>query len=80
MAKYLKTKPTDLTQLAAQNGGNFPLTRVQKLISGQEELPAGHGTSAKPVWGPTFSQVDWDRDLGRVRIYNLAKYIAGLQK
>lgn len=80
MAHYLKVKPTDLTTLAQRNHGKFPLARVQKLIAGEEELPAGHGTSAMPVWGPIFSQVAWDRDLGRVRIYNLAKYIGEMQR
>ncbi len=80
MAKYLKGKPSDLTTLSARNTGKFPLSRVQRVISGEEEHPAGHGTTSMPVWGPIFSQVAWDRDLGRVRVLNLAKYIAGLQK
>jgi hypothetical protein len=80
MAKFLRSKPTDLTSLTARNSGKFPMSRVQKIISGDEELPAGHGTTAMPVWGPIFSQIAWDGDLGRVRVYNLAKYIAGLQK
>jgi hypothetical protein len=32
-----------------------------------------------PVWGPIFSQVAWDQDLGRMRVYNLAKYLEALQ-
>jgi mono/diheme cytochrome c family protein len=80
LARYLRTAPPDLTRLTARNNGTFPLARIQKLIAGEEELPAGHGTRLMPVWGPLFSQVDWDRDLGRVRIYNLAKFIATMQK
>jgi mono/diheme cytochrome c family protein len=80
IARFLKVQPRDLTRLAGRNGGKFPLARVQKLISGEVELPAGHGTSSMPVWGPLFSEVAWDQDLGRVRIYNLAKYIETLQK
>jgi mono/diheme cytochrome c family protein len=80
MAKFLKTRASDLTTVRMREGGKFPLGRVQRVISGEEELLAGHGTTAMPVWGPVFSQVAWDRDLGRVRIYNLAKYIEGLQK
>jgi hypothetical protein len=26
-------------------------------ISGEEQLPSGHGTSEMPVWGPIFSHV-----------------------
>jgi len=79
MAKSLKVMPTDLTRIVVRNGGNFPLERVQRIISGEELLPAGHGTRPMPVWGPVFSQVSWDQDLGRVRIYNLAKYIDSIQ-
>jgi len=80
MAKNLRYKPTDLTRLTARNGGTFPLVRVRKVIAGEEELPSGHGTRLMPIWGPIFSTVAWDRDLGLVRVYNLAKYIGGLQK
>ena len=79
MAKSLKSKTPDLTQIAAHNGGKFPLTRIQRIISGQEQTPAGHGTREMPVWGPIFSQIAWDQDLGRIRVYNLAKYIESLQ-
>ena len=53
--------------------------RVERIISGEEPIPGGHGTRAMPVWGPIFSQVAWDQDLGRLRIHNLASYIAHLQ-
>jgi mono/diheme cytochrome c family protein len=79
MAKSLKVIPPNLTGVSVRNGGSFPLVRVQRIISGEELLPAGHGTRPMPVWGPVFSQVSWDQDLGRVRIYNLAKYIESLQ-
>jgi mono/diheme cytochrome c family protein len=79
MAKSLKVKVPDLTTIAAHNGGTFPLEQVQNIISGEEAKPAGHGTRDMPVWGPIFSQIAWDQDLGRLRIYNLAKYIEGLK-
>ena len=79
MAKSLKVTPPDLTRIVVRNGGNFPLERVQRIISGEELLPAGHGTRPMPVWGPVFSQISWDQDLGRVRVYNLAKYIDSIQ-
>ena len=80
MARYLKVKPTDLTTIKIRNHGKFPLVRMQKVIAGEEELPAGHGSREMPVWGPVFSQVAWDRDLGRLRIFNLAKYLSEMQK
>ena len=80
LAKHLKVTPTNLTLLASRNHGTFPLQLVQKMISGETEVPAGHGSSLMPVWGPVFSQVDGDRDLGPLRIYNLALYLKAQQK
>src|ERR1700694_1642133 len=57
MAKSLKVKPSDLTSIAASNGGTFPLMRIERIISGEEQPPNGHGTSEMPVWGPIFSRV-----------------------
>ena len=79
MAAWLKVQPSDLTRIAARNGGKFPLERVDRIISGDEVLPSGHGTRAMPIWGPVFSQVTRDQDLGRVRIDNLARYLRDLQ-
>ena len=79
MAMSLKSKMPDLTRIAARNQRTFPLARVQRIISGEEQISAGHGTREMPVWGPVFSQIAWDVDLGRVRVYNLAKYIETLQ-
>src|SRR5580698_6181252 len=45
MAKSLKVKPPDLTRIAARNGGTFPLMRIERMVSGQEQIPSGHGTS-----------------------------------
>jgi mono/diheme cytochrome c family protein len=79
MAKWLKTLPSDLTRISTKNGGMFPLAKVRRIIAGEEALPAGHGTREMPTWGPIFSQVAWDQDLGRVRIDNLARYLESLQ-
>ena len=79
MAKSLKVAPPDLTRVAARNGGKFPLPRIQRIISGEEPGTAGHGTRAMPVWGPIFSQFAWDQDLGKIRVYNLAKRIEEMQ-
>jgi mono/diheme cytochrome c family protein len=80
LAKSLKVVPPDLTRISIRNGGRFPSDRIQRVISGQAALEKGHGTGDMPVWGPIFSQIAWDQDLGHVRIYNLTKYIEGLQK
>jgi hypothetical protein len=79
MALSLRTPPSDLTRIAARNGGVYPLTRIERIISGEEQVRGGHGSRAMPVWGPIFSQISWDQDLGRVRIHNLAAYLGKLQ-
>ena len=79
MAKLIKDPTPDLTRLATHNGGKFPRMEVEKIIYGEEVRP-GHGTREMPVWGPIFSQIGWeDRDLGRVRVDNLARYIEEMQ-
>lgn len=80
MAKALKTPPADLTRIAMHNGGTFPLKKVERIISGDSPVEPGHGTREMPLWGPIFSQITWDVDLGNIRVANLAKYIESLQK
>jgi mono/diheme cytochrome c family protein len=79
MAVWLKVPPSDLTRIAARNGGEFPLAQVDRIISGEAAVLSGHGTRAMPIWGPVFSQVTRDQDLGRVRIDNLARYLRDIQ-
>ena len=79
MAASLRIAPPDLTRIAVRNGGVFPFLQVQKIISGEQQPPATHGTREMPVWGPIFSEVTWDQDLGRVRIYGLAMYLEAIQ-
>jgi len=80
VAASLKVMPSDLTRISARNAGKFPLARVSRIIAGEEQPLSGHGTSDMPVWGPIFSKVEADQDLGRVRIDNLARYLSQLQK
>ena len=80
MAKSLKVPPPDLTRIYISNGGTFPLKRIARIISGEEQLPGGHGTREMPVWGPFFSRVDNDEDLGLMRIDALARYLQDIQR
>jgi mono/diheme cytochrome c family protein len=79
MALALKIPPPDLTRIAERNRGVFPKARVERIIAGEEPLASGHGTREMPLWGPIFSEVERDRDLGRVRIDNLTRYLMGIQ-
>jgi mono/diheme cytochrome c family protein len=80
MAQILKVKVPDLTEIAKRNGGNFPVDAVQKRIEGSASADVSHGTKEMPIWGPIFSQVTTDEDFGKVRIYNLTKYLQTIQK
>jgi mono/diheme cytochrome c family protein len=80
VAADLKHTLPDLTTLTARNGGKFPLERVKQVIEGQAETPAAHGTREMPVWGPVFHEIDFDRDLGNVRMDAITKYLESLQK
>ena len=63
LAKFLTVKPTDLTQLANNNGGQYPnikagaypFLHVYQVVDGRADVPA-HGERAMPVWGNRYLQ------------------------
>jgi mono/diheme cytochrome c family protein len=79
MAAALKAKVPDLTILAKNNEGMFPATDVRKIIAG-DEIRDPHGSRAMPIWGPIFHRIEWDEDLGDVRLENLVKYLLSMQR
>jgi len=56
MAGVLVIKPANLAELAASNGGEFPVGRVVKRIDGRDPL-VSHG-SPMPVYGYFFEGDD----------------------
>jgi hypothetical protein len=80
MAPALKAAPTNLTTLSKRSNGKFPAEMVRKTIAGEKTFGLSHGSPEMPVWGPVFSQVTRDQDLGLVRIDNLVRYIETLQQ
>lgn len=56
MAPVLTIQPTDLTRLAAGNGGTFPVERAARRIDGSDPLVA-HG-SPMPVFGDFLDDAD----------------------
>ena len=80
MASALKTKVPDLSQLARRNKGVFLFDRVQVVIAGTAPSFISHGTREMAVWGPVFSQDMGERDLSKLRIFNLARLLEKLQK
>ena len=79
VAPALNSKMPDLTTIAQRNGGIFPASRVNQIISGDQNIVA-HGSREMPVWGPIFHQVQEDRDYGEVRLQNLTDYLKSIQK
>ena len=77
-ASAMKATVPDLTVIAKNNGGKFPVARVQRIILGQGMI-ASHGSREMPVWGPVFHQIEVDVDRGNVRLDNLVKYLESLQ-
>lgn len=54
VAASLRGRPTDLSLLAATNGGAFPHDRVIATVLGDRAIEA-HGTRTMPVWSDRFS-------------------------
>jgi mono/diheme cytochrome c family protein len=78
LASTLKASVPDLTVLAKNNRGQFPTDSVRRMIAG-DEISASHGSREMPIWGPIFHQIEWDQDLGTVRLENLVKYLESMQ-
>jgi mono/diheme cytochrome c family protein len=78
-ASALKTAPTDLTQLAKNNNGKFPMDRVMNDLHQGSPL-AAHGSTDMPVWGPLFKSLDRTNPvMVDQRVRNLAVYLESLQ-
>jgi len=77
-APALKATVPDLTAIARNNDGKFPVARVQRIIMG-EGMIVSHGSREMPVWGPIFHQIENDVDRGNVRLDNLVKYLQSIQ-
>ncbi|HST10883.1 MAG TPA: cytochrome c [Terriglobales bacterium] len=79
-ASALKVPPSDLTALAAQNGGKYPSLHISSVLRGEAETPA-HGSKDMPVWGPLFRHLSLGHDAEvQQRIANLNQYIDSIQK
>jgi mono/diheme cytochrome c family protein len=89
-AMFLRTKPTDLTRLAAGNDGEFPFERLYKVIDGRVEVLL-HGPREMPVWGFEYNEEAKRRYQGIVgrdavenfvsrRILSLIRYIESEQR
>lgn len=77
----LRVPPADLTGLARRNGGTYPPTLVEGRLTGTlgPRGSTAHGTTAMPIWGPIFQQLDQQDAVARVRIRNLVAFVGTLQ-
>ena len=78
-APALKMPSTNLTTLAAKNGGTFPAAHVAAVIQGDALTPA-HGSKDMPVWGPIFRSMGGHSQAQvQLRIRNLTNYLESIQ-
>jgi mono/diheme cytochrome c family protein len=78
-APALKIPATNLTALAAKNGGTFPAAHIAALIQGDAMTPA-HGSKDMPVWGPIFRSMGGHSQAQvQLRIRNLTNYLESIQ-
>jgi mono/diheme cytochrome c family protein len=80
-SKALKRALPDLTRLSQRNGGAFPAIHVRTTIMfGTDDIIPAHGSKEMPIWGPLFHEIEFDQDLGNVRLENLIKYLESIQR
>jgi mono/diheme cytochrome c family protein len=56
VSDQLKIPPPDLTMLAKNNNGVFPMNALYETIYGLKTIPA-HGTREMPIWGERFNPI-----------------------
>jgi mono/diheme cytochrome c family protein len=80
IAKSLKKRPPDLTQLSKLNDGVFPEDRVLRTVDGRRPVSA-HTNSDMPAWGEVFakSSESAGAENTAARIDTLVKYLQTLQ-
>ena len=79
---FMRPRPTDLTQLAKKNNGEFPMIEVIHNIDGTQTVSA-HGSGDMPVWGEIFRQEAAGQIVGesqvRAKSLLIAEYVRTLQ-
>lgn len=78
-AAALQKPPSDLTGLAAANGGAFPATMVYQLIDGRR-LVLAHGDADMPIWGRRFARTGVSATEVERRVGALLDHLEGLQR
>ena len=85
LAKTLKARPADLTQISRANGGRIPSTKVGEMIDGRAAV-AAHGSREMPVWGDRYRAAEFGdsskmvEQRARAQIDALVRYLQTLQE
>ena len=77
-AAELKKAPSDLTTISKRHEGKFPSDYVMQVLQNGPSTAKAHGSKEMPVWGPLFSALN-NQGMATQRIFNLNKYLEGLQ-
>jgi mono/diheme cytochrome c family protein len=82
-AVALKDHPTNLAQLARDNGGKFPDAHIYSVLQFGMETSA-HGSKDMPIWGPALRSLDRGSPAPEMqehqRLANLTNYLKTLQQ
>ena len=83
VAASLKTKPADLTHIAARAGGTFDAAKVAAFIDGRTRIEA-HGEREMPVWGRLYddrneNMMSDETLLSPGMIFNIVEYLRTIQ-
>ena len=78
IAEYLNVKPSDLTVLSKNNGGEFPAERARTIIDGREKVK-GHGTGEMPAWGDAFLTISDNEQEVAEKIDQLVHFLESIQ-
>ncbi|HXK25374.1 MAG TPA: c-type cytochrome [Myxococcota bacterium] len=81
-AVSLRSRPADLTQIAARRGGRFSRGEIAQFIDGRFSVSA-HGSREMPIWGEVFTREIPEADVGesiaRGKVLVLVEYLKSIQ-
>ena len=81
-AVSLRSRPADLTQIAARRGGRFSRAEIAQFIDGRFSVSA-HGSREMPVWGEVFTrdipEADVAESIARGKVLVLVEYLKSIQ-
>ena len=81
LSESLRTRPPDLTGIAARHDGVFPTEKIYRIIDGREQV-RGHGRTDMPVWGDAFFRAGENatRESVETRIRKLVEFLDSIQR